>query len=121
GAPRGGITATSVSQDQQVMGVWVAPVSFLCPPARNGSDGEGGGLVADAYEHRTAVGLGIINTKREGDARGEGTKVVVVDRGGDTLPLPAGILKVAYQFPLLGIHTDDGIAVTAEATSQSGN
>jgi hypothetical protein len=33
----------------------------------------------------------------------------------------AGILEVAHQFPLLGVDTDDGIAVTAEATPQSGN
>ncbi len=77
--------------------------------------------MADADEHRTAVGLGIINAEREGDARGLGAKVVVVDGSGDALPLPAGILEVAHQFPLLGIDTDDGIAVTAEATSQAGN
>ena len=77
--------------------------------------------MADADEHRTAVGLWIIHAEWEGDARGEGAKVVVVDRGGDALPLPAGILEVAHQFALLGIDTDDGIAVTAEATSQPGN
>jgi hypothetical protein len=46
--------------------------------------------VADADEHRTAVGLGVVNTERKCDARGEGAKVVVVDGGGDTLPLAAG-------------------------------
>ena len=76
--------------------------------------------MADADEHRTAVGLWIIHAEWEGDARGEGAKVVVVDRGGDALPLPAGILEVAHQFALLGIDTDDGIAMTAEATSQPG-
>jgi hypothetical protein len=121
GASRGGIAAAGVGQDQQVSGVWVAQASFPTPPPGDGRDGEGGGLVADADEHRTAVGLGIINAEGEGDARGEGAKVVVVDRGGDALPLLAGILEVAHQFPLLGVDTDDGIAVTAEATSQSGN
>jgi len=120
-ATRGGIAAAGVGQDQQVLGVWVAPSSFLTPPTADGSDGESGGLVTDADEHRTAVGLGIINAEGEGDARSEGAKVVVVNRRGDALPLPTGILEVAYQFPLLGIDTDDGIAVTTESTSQSGN
>jgi len=46
---------------------------------------------------------------------------VIVDGSGDALPLPARVLEVAHQFPLLGIDADDGIAVTAEATSQPGN
>ena len=120
-ATRGGIAATGVSQDQQMPGLWIAQASFLAPPAGNGCDGESGGLVADADEHRSAVGLWIIDAEGEGDARGKRAKVVVVDGGGDVLPLTARILKVTHQFPLLGIDTDDGIAVTAETTSQSGN
>ena len=46
---------------------------------------------------------------------------MVVDWRGNALPLAAGVLEVAHQFPLLGIDADDGIAVTAEATSQSGD
>ena len=65
--------------------------------------------------------MGIINAEREGDAVGLRTKVVVVDRGGDAIPLPAGILEVAHQLSLFGIDTDDGVAVTAEAPSQAGN
>ena len=77
--------------------------------------------MADADEHRTAVGLGIINAEGEGHARSEGAKVVVVDGSGDALPLTAGVLEIAHQFAFLGIDTDDGIAVTAEATPQSDN
>jgi hypothetical protein len=65
--------------------------------------------------------LGIINAERKCDACGEGAKVVVVDGGGAALPLPARILEVAHQFALLGIDANDGIAMTAEATSQPGN
>ena len=67
-APRGGIAAAGVGQDQQVLGVWVAQASFLAPPATNGSDGEGGGFVTDADEHRTTIGLGIVNAEGERDA-----------------------------------------------------
>jgi len=121
GAPRGGVAAAGIGQDQQVLGVGVAPVSFPTPPAGDGSDGKGGGLVTDADEHRTAVSLEIINAVGEGDALGERAKVMVVDRGGDALPLPTGILKVTDQFPLFSIDTDDGVALTAETRSQSGN
>jgi len=44
---------------------------------------------------------------------------VVVDRRGNATPLATGILKVAYQFTLLGIDADDGIAATAETASQT--
>ena len=77
--------------------------------------------MTDADEHRTAVSLEIINAVGEGDALGERAKVMVVDRGGDALPLPTGILKVTDQFPLFSIDTDDGVALTAETRSQSGN
>ena len=77
--------------------------------------------MAHADKHRAAVGLEIINAEREGDTLGLGTKVVVVDGSGDTLPLPAGIFEIAHQFPLLGIDTDDRVAMTAEAASQAGD
>jgi hypothetical protein len=54
-------------------------------------------------------------------ASGEGTEVVVVDRCGNALPLPAAVVEVAHQFPLPGIDADNGIALTAETPSQSGN
>ena len=77
--------------------------------------------MADADEHGTAVGLGVINAEGEGDAGSEGAKVVVIHRSGDALPLAAGIFEIAHQFPFLGIDTDDRVAVTPEATTQSGN
>ena len=46
---------------------------------------------------------------------------MVVDRRGNALPLPAGILEIAHQFPLLGIDTDDGIAMPTESAAQPGN
>jgi len=46
---------------------------------------------------------------------------VVVDQRGDALPFPAGILEIAHQLPLLGIDTDNGIAVPTESATQAGN
>ena len=77
--------------------------------------------MTDADEHRTAVGLGIINAEGQGDAPGQGAKVVVVDRRGGTLPLSASVVEVTHKFPLLRIDANDGVAVTAEAASQSGD
>jgi len=77
--------------------------------------------VGDAYEHRTAVGLRVINAVGEGDTLGQRAKVVVVDWRGNATPLAADVLEVAHQFSLFGINADDGIAVPAEAASQSGD
>ena len=44
---------------------------------------------------------------------------MIVDWRGNTSPLPTGILEVAHQFALFGIHADDGITVTAEAAAES--
>jgi hypothetical protein len=60
-ATRGGIAAAGVGQDQQVSGAWVAQASFTTPPAGDGSDGKGGGLVTDADKHRTVVNLRIMS------------------------------------------------------------
>ena len=74
--------------------------------------------MGDADEHRSAIGLGIIDAIQNGDALGQRTKVVVVDRRGHTIPLGAGVLEVAYHFPFLGIHTNNRIALPTEALAQ---
>ena len=66
--------------------------------------------MGDAYKHRTTVCPEIVNAIGEGDARGEGAEVMVVDLGGNALPFHAAILEVAHQFPLLGVDADDGVA-----------
>jgi hypothetical protein len=47
-ATGGRFAAAGVGQNQQVLGVWVAPTSFPTPPTADGGDGESGGLRAGA-------------------------------------------------------------------------
>jgi hypothetical protein len=43
---------------------------------------------------------------------------MVVDRGGRTIPLGAGVLEGADHLPFLGIHADNRVALPAEALAQ---
>src|SRR5262249_5735273 len=51
GAAGGGIAATGVGQNQQMLGVWVAKPTLSSPPCRDGGDRESGGFVAHTDEH----------------------------------------------------------------------
>ena len=66
--------------------------------------------MGSSQEHTTAVGLGIVDTIRNADALGGGTKVMIVDRRGGLLPLHSRVLKVTDQLPLFSIHAQDRIA-----------
>ena len=72
----------------------------------------------DADEHGAAIGVGIVYAVENGNARGHRAKVMVVDGRGHTIPLGARILEVAYQFPFLGIHADNRVALSAESLAQ---
>lgn len=74
--------------------------------------------MGDADEHGSAIGLGIIDAIQNGDALGQRTKVVVADRRGRTIPLGAGVLEVACQFPFIGVHANNRIALPTEALAQ---
>ena len=58
GAAGGGITATGIGQNQQVLGVWVATVPLPRPPCGDGGDRESGGswLTPTNTEPRLAWG-----------------------------------------------------------------
>lgn len=42
---------------------------------------------------------------------------MIVDHARGQFPAPSGILEIADQFALLGIHADDGMATTLESVS----
>src|SRR5580704_16141261 len=74
GAACGRVASPGVSQDQQASRVGITPASFLPPPSADGGHSECGGLVGDANEHRSAIGLGIIDAIQNGDALGQRTR-----------------------------------------------
>jgi hypothetical protein len=77
------------------------------------SDGvsrEGGGVVRDTNDNRTAVGERLVDTVGDGHADGVGTEVVIIDGPGLAIPTGAGVFEVADQFALFSIDADDGQA-----------
>src|ERR1700683_4054589 len=57
-------------------------------------DSEGGRFVGSSQEHRTAVGLGIVDAIRNADPLGGGTEVMIVDIRGGLLPFHSRVLEV---------------------------
>src|SRR5258708_221942 len=81
------------------------------PPRMDGTDSEGGGVMRNAYEDDTTIGLGIIDAVRDALAGCEGWEVVVVNLFGRRRPFGAGVVEVADKLVLLGIDTDDWVAL----------
>jgi len=62
----------------------------------------------NAHHDRSSIGEQIIDAVRDGDARGVGAEIVVVDHAGRQIPARAGILEVADQFAFFGVDANDG-------------
>jgi hypothetical protein len=54
----------------------------LAPPMSDGMSGEGGRVMGDADHHGASIGEQIIDAVWDGDARGIGAEVVIVDPAG---------------------------------------
>jgi hypothetical protein len=65
-----------------------------------------------------SIGEEIIDSVRYGDTDGVRAKIVIVDQARGQIPAQSGILEIADQFALLGIHADDGVAPTLESVSK---
>ena len=72
----------------------------------------------DANHDGASVGEEIIDAVRYGDAGGVRAEIVIVDQAGGQIPAHSGILEIADQFALLGIHADNGVATTLESVSK---
>ena len=83
--------------------------------------GKGGGIVRDSEKNGATIGQQVVDAVRNGHAGGVGAEVVVVDRYRGAIPLGAGVLEIAHQFALLGIHADHRKTVTLEAMAQRGD
>ena len=113
------ITATGISQDEDVAGLGIAFVSFRLPPLAKTGDGEGGRFVGSPQEHTASVGLGIVDAIPNADSLGGGAEVMIVDLSGGLLPFSSGILEVTDQLPLFGIHAQDRITALFELITLS--
>jgi len=102
------VTAAGIAQDEELTGAGIAEQSFLAPPMSDGMSREGGGVMGDADHDRPAIGEQIIDAVRDGDARGIGAEVVIVDQAGRQIPARPGIFEIADQFAFFGIDANDG-------------
>jgi hypothetical protein len=104
------IAAAGIGQDEDVVGLRIAPMSFYLAPSAKAGDGEGGSFVGSSQEHAAAVGLRIVTAIRNADALGGGTEVMIVDISGSLFPLHSRVLEVADQFPFLASTLSTGSA-----------
>jgi hypothetical protein len=74
--------------------------------------------VRDANEHGAAIGVEIVDAIEDGDAVRLGAKIMVVHWCWRAIPLGAGVLEVAHQFPLLGVDADHRISLAEETLTQ---
>jgi Ni2+-binding GTPase involved in maturation of urease and hydrogenase len=80
--------------------------------------GKGGCVVGDAHHDQPSIGEQIIDTVRDGDARGIRAEIVIVDQAGRQVPSRAGIFEMADQFALFGIDANDGETAPLKSVSE---
>ncbi len=79
--------------------------------------GEGRRVVRDANADGAAVIGRIVNAVGDAHPAGIGAEVVIVHQNRRAIPLGAGVLKVADQFPFLAVDADDGKTLSLKARS----
>jgi hypothetical protein len=112
------VTAAGIAQDEELTGAGIAEQSFLAPPMSDGMSREGGGVMGDADHDRPAIGEQIIDAVGNGDARGIGAEVVIVDQAGRQIPARPGIFEIADQFAFFGIDANNGETAVLKSVTQ---
>jgi len=112
------VTAAGIAPDEELAGAWITEQSFLAPPMSDGVSREGGCVMGDADHDPPAIGEQIIDAVRDGNARGIGTEVVIVDPAGRQIPARPGIFEIADQCAFLGIHANDGETAALKSVAQ---
>jgi len=111
GFPRAATTAVAaagVGENENWTGLRVLKGSFTLPPKSDRMSGKSGSVVRDADNDRAAVGKGLIDAVRDGNADRIGAEIVIMNRPSIEIPTSAVIFEVSNQFTLFGIHADDG-------------
>src|SRR5450759_889521 len=91
-------------------GLRVPPLPLGLPPFAEAGNGEGGCFVGSTEENGAAVGLSVVDAEGNPDAHGVGAEIMILDLGGGQLPFDTGVLEVANQLSLLGVHAQHRIA-----------
>ena len=110
GAVAVAVAAASVSEQQQFSATVIPCRAFVAPPAGDGLNGKRRRVMRDAHSHSAAVGADVINAVRNGNAKGVGAEVVIVDQQRRKAPARTWILEVSHQLTLLGVNAEDGLA-----------
>jgi hypothetical protein len=112
------VTAAGIAEDEEMSGAWITEQPLLAPPMRDGVSGEGGCVMGDTDHDRPSMGEQIIDAVRDGDARGIGAEVVIVDQAGTQIPARTGIFEIADQFTFFGIDANDGETAALKSVSK---
>ena len=118
GAATTAVTAAGIAEDEELTEAWITEQPLLAPPMSDGVSGEGRGVMGDADYDGPAMGEQIIDAVRDGDARGIGAEVVIVDQAGRQIPARPGIFEIADQFPFFGIDANDGETAALKSVAQ---
>ena len=102
------VAAAGICENENLTGLRVLKGSFTLPPASDRMSRKSRSVVRDADNNRAAVGKGLVDTVRNGNADRVGAEVVIVDRPCTEIPTSTVVFEVSNQFTLFGIHADDG-------------
>lgn len=83
--------------------------------------GKSGSVVRNAADNGAAVGDGLVNAVRDGNADGIGAEVVIMNGPSIVIPTSTMVFEVADQFALFGIDADDGQVAPPKTLAQIGN
>jgi len=110
------VAASSVGEDEQLVGLGVVVASIGLPPAGDAVGCEGGRIMGYTDEDVATVGDRIEDSVRRSDVDGVATEVVIIDRGWGLGPDGPRILEAADEFLLLCVDGDDGEPSIREGT-----
>jgi len=120
GAATTAVAAAGVGENEQLTGLGVVKGSFTLPPVGDSVSGKSGSVVRNAHDNRTAVGEGLIDAVRDGDANGIRAEVMIVNRPSLLIPTRAIVFEVSDKFALLGIDANDGPLAPPKTLAQIG-
>jgi len=120
-ADLGPVAPAAVGRDEQRLGPRVDRLAHRPPPSPDSPHGETGRVVVDADAHPARVAGEVVHPVGDGLAVLLDDEVVNLDRLGAAFgpPLSAGILEVADEFLLLGVHGDDRLPLALKRQDRS--
>ena len=110
------IAASSIGDDQNLLGRWVASLAHLVPPASQRPNCKFRRIMIHPDTDPALVGRHIVHPVGHGPAERLGAEIVDIDRLGRTLgpPLPSAVLECADQFLFLRIDRNDRLTPALE-------